>query len=206
MITLPCHWSKLYSHFMNLFPFLVLYKFNSFFKFWFSKTLLLFSWINIFNKFSRKVGSRKNFCRYSLSFQFILCFWRTAIFTYKVTTDCDQDDYVTEEALALGKETLNPICLSLIFELYILMRIKLYKVGGKVIELNEEGGCYSAPDGPNDLKFCMEGTFVHLFWFLSNVKVSLLLFAELQHPSSLISITLPSPFNFNKQLHVILFL
>ena len=37
------------------------------------------------------------------------------------------------------------------------------KGDSKVIELNQEGGCNSAPNGLIVLKYCMEGTFVHLF-------------------------------------------
>ena len=37
-----------------------------------------------------------------------------------------------------------------------------FKGKSKVIELSMQGGCNSAPNGI-DLKFCMEGTFVHSF-------------------------------------------
>ena len=34
------------------------------------------------------------------------------------------------------------------------------KGGSKVLFLGQGGACYSVPNGPNDLKFCIHGAFV----------------------------------------------
>ena len=38
--------------------------------------------------------------------------------------------------------------------------IRYYKGGSKVRVFGQGGACNSAPKGPNDLKFCMQGAFV----------------------------------------------
>ena len=40
------------------------------------------------------------------------------------------------------------------------------KGGSKVRVLGQGGACNSVPNGPNDLKFCMQGAFVCYYWVL----------------------------------------
>ena len=40
------------------------------------------------------------------------------------------------------------------------------KGGSKVRVIRQGGACNSAPKGPNDLKFCMQGAFVCYYWVL----------------------------------------
>ena len=43
---------------------------------------------------------------------------------------------------------------------------KSEKGGSKVRVLGQGGACNSVPNGPNDLKFCMQGAFVCYYWVL----------------------------------------
>ena len=43
---------------------------------------------------------------------------------------------------------------------------KIIQMGSKVLVLGQGGACNSAPKGPNDLKFCMQGAFVCYYWVL----------------------------------------
>ena len=49
---------------------------------------------------------------------------------------------------------------------YLGLQIFLTKGGSKVRVLRQGGACNSAPKGPNDLKFCMQGAFVCYYWVL----------------------------------------
>ena len=55
--------------------------------------------------------------------------------------------------LGFPKRNLNPTNL-------IDVCIHFLKGGSKVQFLGQGGACNSAPNGPNDLKFCMQGAFV----------------------------------------------
>ena len=46
------------------------------------------------------------------------------------------------------------------FFLILVVNSKYIKGGSKVRVLGQGGACNSAPKGPNDLKFCMQGAFV----------------------------------------------
>ena len=44
--------------------------------------------------------------------------------------------------------------------------LEFAKGGSKVRVLGQGGACNSVPNGPNDLKFCMQGAFVCYYWVL----------------------------------------
>ena len=81
-------------------------------------------------------------------------FWNTRTYSFSVGIKGHEPQVATVWSMVLDLGLISPEWHS------------IKKGGSKVRVLGQEGACNSAPNGPNDLKFCMQGAFVCYYWVL----------------------------------------